>query len=261
MATAVLRRALLNGDDLVVRAPARPGRHGSATPPGSRSGTSAPLPAAAALGGRGQHVGAGDPPVAPRAHHLVDGRARARRAAGARPASAPPIRPRSAAIVADGRPTAAPSDAPSGRSARRTGSRERRSWRGRSRRARSSGIGSSTEAPMSATGVPIGHRLALGARAAPAPPRRRRTAPRRRPCRWTRRTAPRPPRSSSPSCLSQRTIVPSVTVSPSCGMVTRSTITSGLVGRSWTSPVNTSRGRDAAIAGTCRSATSLGSLR
>ena len=66
----------------------------------------------------------------------------------------------------------------------------------------------------------------LGADRRPSRPRRRRSPAARRtpgpgsrcrPCRWRSRAAARRPATVSPTCLSQRVTVPSVTLSPSCG--------------------------------------------
>ena len=62
-------------------------------------------------------------------------------------------------------------------------------------------------------GVALGHQD-LGERS-----RRPARAPRSRPCRWTPRTAARPRRPVSPTSLNHLVIVPSVTVSPSWGIV------------------------------------------
>ena len=63
-----------------------------------------------------------------------------------------------------------------------------------------------------------GDGLAFGARGSSSRCRRRARGPRCRPCRWRSRRAARRARSVSPSCFSHFRIVPSMIVSPSCGI-------------------------------------------
>ena len=143
-----------------------------------------------------------------------------RRRSTARPRAPAPARARAAG--AGGR---------SGRGCR--GGRRRRGRR-RGRRARRRGAGAGAAAGAAA-GAPAPSeitarrdadvdRVALGHEDLGDDAGLRARAPRSRPCRSRPRTAARRPSTVSPTCLNQRVIVPSVTVSPSCGIVTSTSV-------------------------------------